>query len=215
MTVSARSDTMRPRPGASHEAGDAASLRGAIDLVVLGASAGGFDALMSIARQLPADFAPALVAVLHLPAHQPSQMASLLGHACAVPVSEAVDKAPLRAGTMVVAPPDYHLLIESNRRLSLSVDPPVLHSRPAIDPLFESAAIAFGPRLLGIVLTGASADGSAGLAAVRRRGGHAWVQSPEDARVSIMPASALATAGADAVLTLTQIGRRLAELRTS
>ncbi|KFA22798.1 chemotaxis protein CheB, partial [Xanthomonas vasicola pv. musacearum NCPPB 4384] len=119
------------------------------------------------------------------------------------------DKQPLLAGTVTVAPPDYHLLVETRDSLALSMDAPVLFSRPAIDPLFESAADVFGERLLAILLTGASADGSAGVAAVRAVGGTAWIQRPDDAAASLMPASALAHAGADAVLTLQAICTRL------
>ena len=180
------------------------------DCIVIGASAGGFDALQRIAAALPADFAPALLVVLHLPPDRPSSMATLLAERCALPVVEAEDKAPVTARRMVIAPPDYHLLVETGHTLALSVDAPVLHSRPAIDPLFESAAAAYGERLLAILLTGASIDGSAGVAAVRRRGGTAWIQDPADASVATMPASALQHAGADAVLTLDQLCRRFA-----
>lgn len=198
-----------PPAGAGTARPGGPDLRVDIDAIVLGASAGGFDALLEIGRSLPADFAPALLVVLHLPPDRGSRVAELVAPQCALPVAEALDKQPVRGGTVTIAPPDYHLLVEPERTLALSVDAPVLYSRPAIDPLFESAAITYGPRLLAILLTGASADGSAGVAAVRRRGGIAWVQSPEDARVPIMPASAIRHAGADEVLTLPQICRRL------
>jgi two-component system chemotaxis response regulator CheB len=180
------------------------------DAVVIGASAGGVQALQVLLRALPASFAPALLVVLHLSPGRDSRLAALLGADCALPVAEALDKQPLRAGTVTLAPPDYHLLVEPDRSLALSVDEPVLFSRPAIDPLFDSAAAAFGPRLLAVLLTGASNDGSAGLAAVRARGGQAWVQEPASASVATMPAAALAHAGADAVLTLDEMCRRLA-----
>jgi two-component system chemotaxis response regulator CheB len=180
------------------------------DAVVIGASAGGVQALQALLGALPADFAPALLVVLHLPAGRESRMAELLDAGCALPVAEALDKQPVRGGSVTLAPPDYHLLVEPDRSLSLSVDEPVLFSRPAIDPLFDSAAAVYGARLLALLLTGASADGSAGLAAVRRRGGQAWVQEPASASAPTMPAAALAHAGADAVLTLDQMCRRLA-----
>lgn len=180
------------------------------DAVVIGASAGGVHALQAVLGALDADFAPAVLVVLHLSPGRESLMAELLGAACALPVAEALDKQPVRGGTVTLAPPDYHLLVEPERCLALSVDDPVLFSRPAIDPLFESAAAAYGPRLLALLLTGASTDGSAGLAAVRRRGGQAWVQDPASASAATMPAAALAHAGADAVLTLDQMCRRLA-----
>ncbi|WP_298234276.1 chemotaxis protein CheB [uncultured Azohydromonas sp.] len=180
------------------------------DAVVIGASAGGVQALQTLLGALDADFAPAVLVVLHLSPGRESLMAELLDAACALPVAEALDKQPVRGGTVTLAPPDYHLLVEPERCLALSVDDPVLFSRPAIDPLFESAAAAYGPRLLALLLTGASTDGSAGLAAVRRRGGQAWVQDPASASAATMPAAALAHAGADAVLTLDQMCRRLA-----
>jgi two-component system chemotaxis response regulator CheB len=176
----------------------------------VGASAGGVPALQALLGALPARFAPAVLVVLHLLPQRPSGLAAVLGFGCRLPVQEALDKQPIEGGVVLVAPPDYHLLVEPDRCVALSVDAPVLHSRPAIDPLFESAAAAFGARLLAVLLTGASSDGSAGLAAVRRRGGQAWVQDPLDASVPTMPAAALAHAGADAVLTLDEICRRLA-----
>lgn len=181
-----------------------------IEAIAIGGSAGGFEALLRIVAALPADLAAVVLLVLHLPPDRPSAMAPLLAQRCALPVAEALDKQPALPGRVFCAPPDYHLLVEPEGTLALSLDAPVLHSRPAIDPLFESAAATYGPALLAVLLTGASADGSAGLAAVRRAGGQAWVQSPAEARAPTMPASALQHAGADAVLTLDQICARLA-----
>ena len=180
-------------------------LRGRYDAMVIGASAGGVAALRAVPGSLPADLPVPVLIVLHLPRDRPSGLAELLDGVCALPVREARDKAALRAGEVMVAPPDYHLLVEDRQSVALSLDEPVLFSRPAVDPLFESASETFGPRLLAILLTGASSDGGAGIAAVRARGGTAWVQLPADASSSLMPASALSLAGADAVLTLEQI----------
>lgn len=181
------------------------------DAIVVGASAGGVAALRAVLASLPAGLPLPVLIVLHLPRDRPSMVAEVLDHDCALPVAEAQDKEPLRPGTVRFAPPDYHLLVESRGALALSLDPPVMFSRPAIDPLFESASEAFGERLLALLLTGASSDGSEGVAAVRRRGGTAWVQQPDDAASPLMPASALAHAGADAVLTLDAICARLRE----
>jgi two-component system chemotaxis response regulator CheB len=181
-----------------------------VDAVVIGASAGGVDALQALLGALPAGFAPAVLIVLHLPPDRPSAIAELMQHHCALPVSEALDKQPATPGEVVFAPPNYHLLVEPDRTLALSVDEPVLYSRPAIDPLFETAAATYGERLLGVLLTGASSDGSRGVAAIRAAGGQVWIQDPADALASLMPASALAHAGADAVLTLKQLCDRLA-----
>lgn len=183
------------------------------DAVVVGASAGGVQALQALLSNLPANLPVPVLIVLHLPRARPSRIADLLDVGCALPVREAEDKQPLLPGTVTFAPPDYHLLVEDRTSLALSVDEPVLFSRPAIDPLFESAAAIFGERLLAILLTGASSDGSAGVAAVRRAGGSAWIQQPEDAASPLMPASALAHAGADAVLTLQQICSRMEQLQ--
>jgi two-component system chemotaxis response regulator CheB len=186
---------------------------GSFEMVAVGASAGGVQALQSILRQLPEDFAPAMLVVLHLPPDRPSRLASLLAQQCRLPLSEALDKQPIVPGTVTIAPPNYHLLVEQGRTLALSVDEPVLFSRPAIDPMFESAASVYGDRLLAVLLTGASSDGSVGAAAVRRFGGSLWVEDPDTALVSSMPASALRHAGADEVLCLQEIGRRLADMK--
>lgn len=191
--------------------GDAATVsRSRAEAVVVGASAGGVDALVALLGALPADFAAAVLVVLHLPPARTSRVVELMARHCALPVSEALDKQPVQGGTVVFAPPDYHLLVEPDRRLALSVDAPVLYSRPAIDPLFESAAAVYERRLLGVLLTGASHDGSIGVAAIRARGGQVWIQAPADAKVPAMPAAALELAGADAVLTLEQLCRRFA-----
>lgn len=181
------------------------------DAVVIGASAGGVQALQQLLGALPAGFAPAVLVVLHLPPSRPSSIAELMGRLCPLPVAEALDKQPLRGGEVLFAPPDYHLLVEPDRTLALSIDALVLHSRPAIDPLFESAAAVFGPRLLALLLTGASQDGAAGLAAVRRAGGRAWVQDPQDAQVPTMPQAGLALAGADRVMDLATMARCLVQ----
>lgn len=181
-------------------------------LVVVGASAGGVAALQQLLGALPADLAVPVLVVLHLPRDRSSRIADVLAPYCAVTLREAEDKQPLQAGTVTFAPPDYHLLVEDARGVALSMDAPVLFSRPAIDPLFESAAAVFGPDVLAVLLTGASSDGSEGVAAVRNAGGRAWLQCPEEAEASLMPASALQHAGADAVLSLDLLCRHLKEV---
>ncbi|TBV74489.1 chemotaxis protein CheB [Pseudoxanthomonas winnipegensis] len=183
-----------------------------LDAIVIGASAGGVMALQTLLASLPATLAQPVLIVLHLPRDRPSKVAQIVGAHCALEVDEAQDKQPLRAGQVLIAPPDYHLLVEDAGHVALSLDEPVLFSRPAIDPLFETAAEVFGPRLLAILLTGASSDGSEGVAAVRRAGGTAWIQTPADASSPLMPASALARAGADAVLSLAEFCHHLSAL---
>jgi two-component system chemotaxis response regulator CheB len=183
-----------------------------VQAVAVGASAGGVEALQTLLDGLPLDFGAVLLVVLHVPPQRPSAVAGLLGRHCPLPVAEALDKQPLQPGTVVVAPPDYHLLVEPDRTVALSVDAPVMYSRPSIDLLFESASLAFGARLLAIVLTGANRDGARGAAAVRSRGGLVWVQDPREALVATMPEAVLQRADADAVLGLRDIRDRLRAL---
>jgi two-component system chemotaxis response regulator CheB len=179
--------------------------------IVVGASAGGVDALLRLLAALPRDFAPTLLVTLHRPPGQEparASLATLLAGRCALPVADAWDRQPLEPGQVLLAPPDYHLLVDPGPVASLSVDPPVLFARPAIDPMFDSASRVFGAALLGLVLSGANADGAEGARALRRRGGRLWVQSPAEAPSPTMPQAALDRAGADEVLPLGEIGER-------
>ena len=185
-----------------------------IDAIAIGGSAGAVEAVGKLLEGLPAEFKPSVLVVIHVPADRPSLLASVLGQRCRRPVREALDKERVEPGVIYVAPPDYHLLVETAGALALSRDEPVAFSRPSIDVMFESAAEAYGARLLGIVLSGANADGAAGLAAIRKAGGRAWVQDPADAMAATMPAAAIAQAGADAVLPINDMAQRLAHLRS-
>jgi two-component system chemotaxis response regulator CheB len=169
----------------------AVSVAGRVDAIVMGASAGGVEALMALLPALSAAFRIPILIVLHLPRDRPSLLAQIFLQKCAVPVCEAADKEPVRPGTVYFAPPDYHLLIDEGPCLALSADELVNYSRPSIDVLFESAADVYGPRLLGIILTGANEDGAAGLAAVHAAGGITIVQQPDNAQVKQMVVSAL------------------------
>lgn len=186
--------------------------QGTFDVVVIGASAGGVYAIGTLLEALPATFAPAVLVVLHIPPDRESLLIAVLRPRCALPVCEADDKQQLVSGHVYVAPPGYHLLVEPDATLSLSIDAPVHYSRPSVDVLFESAAYAFHERVVGIVLTGANADGARGLALIRRMGGQAWVQQPHTAYASVMPQSALEYAGADWTGSLTDMATRLAAL---
>jgi len=183
-----------------------------IDIIVIGGSAGALDALHAILPALPASFALPIVLVLHIPSNKPSYLTQVLGARCALHVKEAEDKEPLAPGTLYVAPPDYHVLIEKRRCLSLSVDAPVLFSRPAIDVLFDSAADAYGPATAGLLLAGGSEDGARGLASIKRAGGIALVQTPDSAAVRTMPEAALALAPIDRALEPSALGAILAKL---
>jgi two-component system chemotaxis response regulator CheB len=186
----------------------------AIQAVVVGASAGGVDAVGALLGGLPKPFAPSIIVVIHVPASRPSLLAEIFQARCRLPVHEALDKERIEPGNVYVAPPGYHLLVESDETLALSLDAPVGFSRPSIDVLFESAAAVFGDQLLGIVLSGANDDGAAGLATIREAGGRAWVQKPSEAVAPAMPQAAIDRAGADLVLPLADICERLAHLRS-
>ncbi|MBN8231591.1 chemotaxis protein CheB [Corallococcus macrosporus] len=179
-----------------------------VDAIVLGASAGGVEALSRLLPTLPRDFRPALLIVIHIPRGHPSLLVNVFTPHCALPVHEAGDKQPIEPGTVYFAPPDYHLLVDRDAHgptLALSQDAPVHFSRPAIDVLFESAADVYGARLGGVLLTGANTDGALGLQAVHRAGGVTLVQKPDTARVATMPAAALAAGPVDFVLPLEQM----------
>ena len=182
-----------------------------IKAVAIGASAGGIDALSVLLQAVGPQFEAAILIVMHIPQTSGSLLVDVLRPHCALPLENAEDKSPVAAGRVYVAPPGYHLLVEPDRTLALSVDEPVNFCRPSIDLLFESAAYAYGPQLLGIVLTGANDDGARGLQIIRSAGGLAWVQEPQSAAVDVMPESAIRCAGADRILPLAQLA---AELRT-
>jgi len=161
------------------------------EAIVIGGSAGAIDALLTILPALPATLRASVIVALHVPRDRPSLLTQVFAPRCALPVHEAQDNEPLEPGTIVFAPPDYHLLLDVGPRLSLSVDAPVHFSRPAIDILFESAADLFGERTLGILLSGANADGAQGLAAIDQAQGLCIVQAPDSASSPTMPLAAL------------------------
>lgn len=178
------------------------------ELVVVGSSWGGIDALRVVLSALPADF-PAAVAIAQHRAPGPGGvLIRFLQSSCVLPVLEAGDKDEMVPGTVYVAPADYHLLVDG-RGFALSTDDLVQYSRPSADVLFETAAYEYGPRLVGVVLTGANADGAAGVVAIRGRGGHTVAQSPETSEKPTMPEAAIATGAVDSVLPLETIGAHL------
>ena len=161
------------------------------EAVVMGASAGGLEALSTVLPLLHSDFSLPVMIVMHLPPDKNSILAELLDAKCPLTVSEANDKEPLEAGHVYIAPPDYHLLTEKDRSLSLSSEEEIMYSRPSIDVLFETAADAYGPALIGVVFSGANEDGAKGAKAITKAGGMVLVQDPDSAGSSIMPQSAL------------------------
>ena len=210
----------------TNETPAATPARRRIDAVVIGASAGGVDALMTMLPRLKRGFTLPVFVVLHVPRNMPSALVEIFAPRCALQVREVEDKELVADATIYFAPPDYHLLIDGgagSRRaapaarpcLALSADETVNYSRPSIDVLFESAADFYGDRLAGIILTGANADGADGLAAVARAGGVTIVQQPQGAFASAMPAAAMARVTPDFVLPLADIAGRLHSLSTS
>jgi len=183
------------------------------EAVVIGASAGGIGALFQILPQLPKDFPVPIFIVIHLPPDNSVFIPDLFTPKCQITVKEAEDKEPARPGTVYFAPPDYHLLVESNGSLSLSSEEPELFSRPAINLLFDSAADAYGSGLLGIILTGASTDGAHGVQAILNAGGTVLVQDPKTAEASTMPEAALEVCPTAQTLAPKEIGALLSKLR--
>jgi two-component system chemotaxis response regulator CheB len=182
------------------------------DAIVLGASLGGVDVLCRIVARLPARFPLPVIAVEHRAHQDGSVLARRIGDGAAVPVKEAEDKEPIVAGTVFLAPGGYHLLVERDRTLALSLDPPVHFCRPAVDVLFETAVDAFADRLVGVVLTGLGSDGAAGLACIARAGGWTIVQDPGTAEAPDMPLAALRAVKPDAVADPDAIAALLVEL---
>jgi two-component system, chemotaxis family, protein-glutamate methylesterase/glutaminase len=160
-------------------------------LVALGASAGGIEALQRLMREVPEDLASAVCLVVHIPATSRSLLAEIVSRQTPLPVSEAIDGTRLVDGHVYVAPPDRHLRVSAGR-VTLDRGPKENGVRPAIDPLFRSAAAAYGARAIAVVLSGALSDGTGGAAAVAAAGGTVLVQDPGDADVPSMPESALA-----------------------
>ncbi len=183
-----------------------------VEAVVIGASAGALEALSVILPSLPAEFRLPVMVVVHVPPNRRSMLADLFRAKCQIPVQEADDKEPISPGTIYFAPPDYHLLIEVDKSLSLSSDEPVLFSRPSIDVLFETAADAYGPALIGIVLTGANHDGAHGLTAIVEAGGIGLVQSPVGAFAATMPEAAIAACPSAQVIPLDALAAYLREI---
>ncbi len=180
-------------------------------LVVIGTSWGGLHALSHIVEALPPDFRLPIVVVQHRGRDSDETMALILQARCRRPVREAEDKDMIEPGSVYLAPPDYHLLVDDGY-LALSTDEPVGFSRPSIDVLFETAADAYGSGVIGVLLTGANHDGTRGLARIKEVGGFAIVQDPASAEVPTMPESAIADVAIDCILPLERIAPFLVEL---
>src|SRR3954471_7113799 len=180
-------------------------------LIVVGASAGGVEALTELVAELPAGLPAALAVVLHVAPSGTSVLPAILNRAGQLSARPARDGDAIEAGCIYVAPPDQHLVVDDGR-LGLRHGPRENGHRPAIDPLFATAAETFGPRVIGVVLTGTLDDGSSGLAAIKHHGGVAVVQDPDDALFSGMPASAIARVAVDHVVPLAALAPLLVSL---
>ncbi|GAB7046884.1 chemotaxis protein CheB [Catenuloplanes indicus] len=181
------------------------------DVIAVGASAGGVEALRALVHGLPAGLPAAVLVVLHMPREAPSALPAILNRHCALPVTAAADGEPVTPGRVHVARPGHHLLLLGDR-LRLSHGPSENGHRPAVDPLFRSVARAAGPRAIGVVLSGAQADGASGAYDIARRGGLTVIQDPQDALYPSMPMAVAARRAADHVATAAEMGDLLARL---
>ena len=181
------------------------------DIFVIGASSGGVEALQQLVSQLPGDFPGSLFVVLHLPPRTKSLLPQILTRAGRLPASHPEDGDRIEEGRIYVAPPDEHLVIERDH-VHLSRGPKEQHHRPCINVTFRSAALAHGDRVTGVILSGELDDGTAGLWELKRRGGIAVVQNPEEAAFPSMPLSALREVEADHVVSVCKMGELLSRL---
>jgi two-component system chemotaxis response regulator CheB len=203
---------MPSKANATHRNGKRGAARASSrDIVVIGASAGGVTTLQALVRQFKADIPASIFVVLHTGRDHHSMLPTILQRSCVLPVNHAIDGENIIHGRVYVAPPNRHLLIESGH-VHLSAAPRENRTRPAINPLFRSAAMVYGHRVIGVVLSGTLDDGTAGLWEIKRQGGIAVVQQPEDAEFNQMPASALASVSVDYQVPIREMGGLLVSL---
>lgn len=184
-----------------------------VGIVLIGASAGGVHAVQEILSGLKSDYDLPTVVVQHLPADSQIDPKQIYGRSSSFHVVEATDKMPLEKGFVYFAPPGYHLLLEPHvQHIALSQDPAVNFSRPSIDVTFESAALAYGAKVCGVLLTGANEDGARGLQAIQEFGGHTVVQDPQEAEVATMPLAAMRLNKPNFIGKLNEISRHLSTL---
>jgi len=181
------------------------------DIIVLGASSGGLEAMNKVIRQLPVDLPAAVFIVWHMAPDSPGLLPEILSQAGTLPAFHPADFDRIQSGRIYVATPDHHLLVEPGR-VRVTRGPKENRFRPAVDPLFRSAALAYGSRVVGVILSGNLDDGTAGLLAVKQRGGLAIVQDPREATYPSMPRSAMEKVEIDYCLPVAQIGETLARL---
>lgn len=182
------------------------------EAIVMGVSSGGMNAMKIMFALLPGNFTIPIVVVQHLSSRSDSQWIQLLNDKCELCIKEADEKEKISPGTIYIAPPNYHLLIEKNKTFSLSIDGRVNYARPSIDVLFESAAEAYTDKLIGVVLTGSNNDGTNGIKLIKELGGMAIIQDPATAESAFMPASAMKAIEPDYVLPLEAIAELLVKI---
>lgn len=182
--------------------------------IVIGLSSGGMDALNYLFSALPRTFATPVIIVQHIGPRSSSEWVQWFSEKYSLPISEAGEKEPVLPKHIYVAPPNYHLLIETDKTFSLTIDERVNFARPSIDVLFESAADAYGKHLTGIVLTGANSDGALGLHYIHKQGGCTIIQDPATAAAPAMPASVLRIFQPDYILPLEEIAALLIKNET-
>jgi two-component system chemotaxis response regulator CheB len=184
---------------------------GGVEVVVVGASLGGLDAVRALLWKLPSEFSPPIVLVQHRMSESDGLLVQLLAEQSPLPVSEPEDKDPIERGHFYVAPSDYHLYVEQGF-FSLSMDEPVCHARPSIDVLFQSAADSYGAGAIAVMLTGSNRDGADGARAVKQAGGRVLVQDPKTALSPEAPRAVIEATPVDGILSVEHIARRLTEL---
>lgn len=177
--------------------------------IVIGTSAGGLNALRIIFSALAKDFKIPILVVQHISSHSDNYITKYLNDLCELNVKEADEKEKIEQGNIYFAPPNFHMMVEEDKSISFSVDNKVNFARPSIDVLFETAAYAYGPAIIGIILTGANNDGAKGLKLIFDNGGLTVVQNPKTAEVDTMPKKAIELLIPDNVLELTEIGEFL------
>jgi two-component system chemotaxis response regulator CheB len=181
------------------------------NVIVIGASTGGVAALRQLVQGFPSDLPAAVFVVIHTPANLPSYLPYILQHSGKLPAVHAVDGAGIEQGRIYIAPPDHHLLVK-REHMRVVFGPKENRFRPAIDPLFRTAAVAYGKRVVGVVLSGALYDGVSGLMEIKQRGGVAIVQDPEEALVASLPQNAINQVAVDRILPSADMARLLVDL---
>jgi two-component system chemotaxis response regulator CheB len=181
------------------------------DIIVVGASAGGIEAITDLFHDLPRDLPASIFVVVHIRAGTPNVLAQILGRATVLPTISPKNGDPIEPGRIYVCLPNYHLMIERGH-VRLSRGPKENNTRPSIDPLFRSAAYSYGPRVIGVVLSGTLDDGTAGLLAIKKRGGIAVVQNPKEALYGDMPRNAIEHASVDYVVRISEMAPLLIQL---